>query len=78
MRDAQISRPVGREQTRQSSLAGFALILLLGLALLSTGCAQPDQGYPLSPSENRVRLPSLAPQAFEASERRRGFAARCD
>jgi serine protease Do len=37
------------------------LIFSLGLALMSAGCAQLDQGYPLSPSENHVRLPSLAP-----------------
>jgi hypothetical protein len=61
MRDAESSRPVGRVQAQRSSLAGLALILLLGLALLSTGCVQPDHGYPLSPPQNHVRLPSLAP-----------------
>jgi long-chain acyl-CoA synthetase len=61
MRDVQISRPVRRVQTHGSSLVGLALILLLGLALLSTGCAQPDQAYPLTLSQDHVRLPSLAP-----------------
>jgi serine protease Do len=61
MRDARMGRPVGRVQTHRSSLAGLALILLLGLALLSMGCAQPDQGHPLTPSEDHVRIPSLAP-----------------
>jgi len=61
MRDARMGRPVGRVQTHRSSLAGLALILLLGLALLSMGCAQPDQGHPLTPSQDHVRIPSLAP-----------------
>ena len=61
MRDARISRPVGRVQTQRSSLTGLALILLLGVASLSMGCVQPDQGYPLGSSQNHVRLPSLAP-----------------
>ena len=61
MRNARISRSVGRVQTHRSSLAELGLILSLGLALVSTGCVQPDQGYPLSPSQNHVRLPSLAP-----------------
>jgi serine protease Do len=61
MRDARIRQPVGRVQTRRSSLTGLALNLLLGVALLSTGCVQPDPGYPLRPSQNHVRLPSLAP-----------------
>ena len=61
MRDARMGRPVGRVQAHRSSLAGLALILLLGLALLSMGCAQPDQGYPLTPSQDHVRIPSLAP-----------------
>src|SRR2546423_693847 len=61
MHDARIRRPVGRVQTQRSSLTGLALILLLGVAFLSTGCVKPDQSYPLSPSQNHVRLPSLAP-----------------
>ena len=61
MRDAPTSWPVGGAQPHRSSRAGFALILSLGLALLSTGCAQPDQGYPLTASQDHVRLPSLAP-----------------
>jgi serine protease Do len=61
MRDAPTSRPVGGVQPHRSSLAGFALILSLGLALLSAGCTQPDQGYPLTASQDHVRLPSLAP-----------------
>jgi len=61
MRDARTSRLVGRVQTRRSNLAGFALILSLGLALVSAGCAQPDRGSPLTPSQNHVLIPSLAP-----------------
>jgi hypothetical protein len=61
MRDARTSRPAGRVQTHRSSLAGLALVLSLGLALLSAGCTQPDQGYPLTPSQDPVRIPSLAP-----------------
>ncbi len=61
MRDARTSRPVGRVQTHRSSLAGLALVLSLGLALVSAGCTQPDQGYPLTPSQDPVRIPSLAP-----------------
>jgi hypothetical protein len=61
MRDVQISRPTPRAQTHRSSLAGLELILLLGLALLSAGCTQPDHGYPLTPSQDHVRIPSLAP-----------------
>ena len=61
MRDAPTSRPVGGVQPHRSSLAGFALILSLGLALLSAGCTQPDRGYPLTASQDHVRLPSLAP-----------------
>src|SRR6516164_9695006 len=61
MRDARTGRPVGRVQTYQSRLAGLGLILSLGPALLSTGCAQSDQGYRLGPSQDHVQLPSLAP-----------------
>ena len=61
MRDARTSRLVGRVQTRRSNLAGFALILSLGLALVSAGCSQPDRGSPLTPSQNHVLIPSLAP-----------------
>ena len=56
--------PVGRSdecKTHRSSLAGLALVLSLGLALVSAGCTQPDQGYPLTPSQHPVRIPSLAP-----------------
>lgn len=61
MRDARTSRLVGRVRTRRSSLTGFAWTLSLGLALVSAGCAQPDRGSPLPPSEDHVRIPSLAP-----------------
>jgi serine protease Do len=61
MRDARIIRPVRRKRNNRSSPAGLALILLLGLAIVSAGCAQSDQGYPLSLSPNHVPLPSLAP-----------------
>ena len=61
MRDARICRPVRRAETHRSSLAGLELILLLGFALASTGCTQPNEGYPLTPSQDHVRLPSLAP-----------------
>jgi serine protease Do len=61
MRDAPISRPVGRAQSYGQIVVGFALILSLGLALLSVGCTQPDHGYPLTASQYHVRLPSLAP-----------------
>jgi S1-C subfamily serine protease len=61
MRDARTSRPVGRVQTRRSTLAGFAVILSLGTALVSAGCAQRDRDYLSTPSEDHIRLPSLAP-----------------
>jgi hypothetical protein len=61
MRDARISGPVGRVPTHRGTLAGDALILSLGLASLSAGCVQPDQGYPLTPAESHVGLPSFAP-----------------
>jgi S1-C subfamily serine protease len=62
MHDARTSRPVGRVQTRRRlSLARFTVCLSLGVALLSAGCTQADQGYPLSPSQDHVRIPSLAP-----------------
>jgi len=61
MRDAPTSWPVGGVQPHRSSLAGIALILSVGLALLSAACTQPDHGYPLTASQDRVRLPSLAP-----------------
>jgi len=61
MRDARISRAVRRVQTHRSSPAGITVFLSLGVALLSTGCVQPNQSYPLSLSQNHVRIPSLAP-----------------
>jgi len=61
MRDARISRTVRRVHICRLSLALFSVFLSLGVALLSTGCVQPDQDYPLSLSQNHVRIPSLAP-----------------
>ena len=61
MRVARTSRPVGRMQTQRSSLAGSRLILLLALALLSAGCTPLDRDYPVAPSQDHARLPSLAP-----------------
>ena len=47
--------------TRRLSLLLFTVFLSLEVALLSTGCVRPDQGYPLSLSQDHVRIPSLAP-----------------
>jgi len=61
MRDARTNRPIEQVQTRRSSLAGFVVTLALGLALVSAGCAPPNRTAPLAPSQDHVRLPSLAP-----------------
>jgi len=60
MRDAPISRAVGRVHARRLNLARFTVFLSLGVALLSTGCVQPNHSYPLSLPQNHVRIPSLA------------------
>ena len=51
----------GQAQTLRSSLARFAIVLTLGLALVSTSCVQSDQGNPLTASADGARIPSLAP-----------------
>jgi len=42
-------------------LSGFASIVSLSLAMVSVSCTQPDRSYPLTPSQDHVLLPSLAP-----------------
>jgi len=61
MHNARIRRPIGRMQAHRSTLSGFASILWLSLAIVTVSCTQPDRGYPLTPSQDHVLLPSLAP-----------------
>ena len=61
MHNARIRRPIGRMQAHRSTLSGFASIVWLSLAIVTVSCTQPDRGYPLTPSQDHVLLPSLAP-----------------